>query len=649
MKFVGTVHYRSIILYSTLIISLLLLASPVILAQGIQAHVRSVTGIAQLSDKTRPGVFTIKRKDRLEPWSTIETGYNGRVVISLTDGSQITVLPNSKVVLKDYPTAHSARELLDILIGRVVVKIHHIGGKPNPYRLNSPSASIAVRGTEFIVDVLQNGETLVVVREGQVEVWPHSNPDNKRLVTPGGKVIVRPGGDISMAFPGPGGELNGRSRLNRGLSGAFQHSVDSLVQNSIDISPAIFSAFPDPHLDSLENPAYAAEFRNAEGRLSLLPSISRPYFIDEDHDRFDYSVSPQLTFFTPIQDSRLTVGGGVSALRTRLQNLMDYKAPDSSYSYYDNADLRFNAFSTSFTAAYGLDAYDRTSVGIGIDNLSGDGFFSSEYRIDSNGYTNGYLGDSIVRFARTRLTFGVFHKFSETKKIGIYYRQGINSSDQKTRYQQDTGDPSYRMAAPRSGMASISTISSEVGVRFRARMTRRLVYGIEGSYLYERINSQYGSENQSQASRRDLARRARLGVGAGFTVTPRILLNLDFTAGLFNTTKPVSYDIFQIAFYDTFFGSLAGSSVHKGGTFSSAHAMVQTNPWRNLFISAASLTTMYKYTYGERSYLTNIGTGWRFKSGLIAEYLFSIDHTNRRPSHSLMLRYTFNLGAKEEK
>jgi hypothetical protein len=35
--------------------------------------------------------------------------------------------------------------------------------------------------------MLPSGETLVVVREGQVEVWPHNNPNNKRLITPGGR------------------------------------------------------------------------------------------------------------------------------------------------------------------------------------------------------------------------------------------------------------------------------------------------------------------------------------------------------------------------------------------------------------------------------------------------------------------------------
>jgi FecR protein len=680
MKSVRTAHYWSIFLHSTLTILLFLLTVPAVLAQGgfVQAYVSSVKGKPQLSSKTRPGVFTIKRMDKLEPGSTIKTDDISRVVISLGDRSQITVLPNSVVVLKDYPAASSVRELLYIVVGRVIVKIHHIGGKPNPYRLNSPAASIAVRGTEFIVDVLQNGETLVVVREGQVEVWPHSNPGNKRLITPGGSVIVRPGGDISLAFPGPGGELNGRVRFNRDLAGEYQRSVDSLVQGSINILPMVFTAFPDLHLDSLENPAYAAEFEDAEGRLTMLPSVSKPDIVDdEENHRLNYSISPQLTFYTPIPGTRLTVGGSVSAMRTRLQNLTDNESPN--YFNYYNDDLRFDASNYSITAAYNFGASGRTSAGISIDKLSGTGSFLNEYRVKTDEFNDEVLRNSSVQFNRTRLTFGLFHKFSESKKLGVYYRQGINSSNSRGHYHRDFSgwehqfESFYYSTPPINNTVfdktDISTLSSEVGLRYRARMTRRLFYGFEGSYLYERINTRYRIEGQPLTRDRDLARRVRLGVGTGFILNSKTILSLDFTVGRLNTSKP-SANIFVSSIL--YAGSLAPIStydpLYERGNFLSGHGMIQTNPWRNLFVSASSLSTFYKgllaytYTYDpasfgasatnylkEKNYITNIGIGWRFKPNLIGEYLLSLDHSNRRPSHSLMLRYTFNLNIKGEK
>jgi hypothetical protein len=651
----------------TLVISLFLLLAPEARAQGnfVRAQVRSVTGIARMYISPQSVAFPLKRNDRLEPGNIIETDLNGRVVISFTDGGQITVLPNSKVVLKNFLVAHSAREMLDIMVGRVLVKIRHLGGKPNHYRLNSPAASIAVRGTEFIVDVLPSGETLVVVWEGRVEVWPHNNPNNKRLITPGGRVIVRPGGDISSAFPGPGSELNGRTRFYGNLESDYQRSVDSIAQNSNEISPVFFSAFADPHFDSLENPAYAAEFKNAEGRLLLLPSISAPYRLhmegkssSEDPARFDYSVSPQLTFFTPIPGSRLVVGGGASAYGARLQDLTDFEFPD--YKYYDSKTLRLNAINLSFIAAYSFGERGKTSAGISIDRLSGDGTLVSDYHAKADGITNEYLGNSNAQFARTSLTLGLVHRFSESKKLGLYYRQGVSSSDQESRYHQKFDDQFHPDASySQSAKTNTSTISSELGVRFRAPLTRRLYYGVEGSFLNERIRSRREKRNQTIADNRYLARRARLGGGLGFFLTSRILLNFDVAGALFYNTAPVeniiSFSAFGLA-------SLPRSPGSSRGVSLSTHAAIQTNLWRNLFLSVANLKTLrrefiaYNYNglaYGDKNgydaQLTNVGIGWNFKPNLAAEYLFSIDHHFGVPSHSLKLRYNFNLSITGEK
>jgi hypothetical protein len=595
------------------------------------------------------------------------------------------------------------RELLEITVGRVLVKIYHAAGKPNPYNLSSPAASIAVRGTEFIVDVQSGGETLVLVREGLVEVWPRDNPDKRRLVTPGRKVIVRPGGDISLAFPGPGSELNGRTRFNGDLGEGYQRSIDSVAQNSTEISPVFYSAFPDSHLDSLENPAYAAEFKNSEGRVLLLPSISNHYNLEVRNPqgskdmppRFDYTLSPQLTFFTPIPGSRLTIGGGASVLRTSSQDLTDstYTSDNAHSSYFDHQVLRLNASDVSLIAAYSLGAQGKTSVGIGLDRLSGDGNFSSIDLNDNSSnvgkFTSKYISDSNARFASTRLTLGVARRFSEGKKLGLYYRHSFSSSDQENQYNNHydydynydyysafSHDSSFRASGSYSafGMTNLSTLSSssELGVRFRASLTRRLFYGIEGSYLYERIRSRNVTVNQpfSYNNYHYLARRARLGGGLGLALTSRILFNFDLGGGLFSSSQP-GEDPFSASGNLVSLVAIAGTRVVRGRSLS-AHAATQINPWRNLFLSVSNLTTVrmdfYKYNYRvaesffggtsgstydfkdkNMSYLSSVGLGWKFKPNLSVEYLFSIDHSYRVPSHSIMLRYTFNPGVTSEK
>ena len=132
----------------------------------------------------------------LSPGDRIDTRGGGRVVIDLSDGSMVVVAPESVVTLKDYRAAASLRELFGITLGMVRVKINHFAGKPNPYRMNSPTASIAVRGTEFSIEVDVEGATQVVVYEGAVEVASLTNPDRRVLIEAGRGVLVQGGQDF---------------------------------------------------------------------------------------------------------------------------------------------------------------------------------------------------------------------------------------------------------------------------------------------------------------------------------------------------------------------------------------------------------------------------------------------------------------------
>src|SRR5262249_2367623 len=119
------------------------------------------------------------------------------------------------------------------------------------------------------------------------------------------------------------------------------------------------------------------------------------------------------------------------------------------------------------------------------------------HRFESGEYNNKYLSNSTARFARTRLTFGLVHKFSEAKQIGLYYRQGLSSSDQEDLYQSQDKGPQPTPATSLFGKTNISTVSSELGFRLRAPLTKRLFYGVEGSYLYERTNASWLSSSAS--------------------------------------------------------------------------------------------------------------------------------------------------------
>ncbi|HKX28179.1 MAG TPA: FecR family protein [Blastocatellia bacterium] len=638
---------------------------------NFEARVNKVTGDVQWFSQTRPSVFGIKLNDLLSPGDTIQTGRTGQVVITLTDGSQVTILPGSRVTLKDYRTAHSIRELLEITLGRIRVKIRHVGNQPNPYLLNSPTASIAVRGTEFLVDVQQSGETQVKVLEGLVEVTSSTNPRIKRLVTPGRRAVVKPGGEISLSFPGPGNGFNAIPRYTGDISSAYQTSVKIFVQNSAAPAPTLFTAFMDAHLDSLENPAYASEFTRAKGRLSMLPSISQ-----SDHGEyneppggstsrgfrpFDYTFNSQATFFTPIPNSRFTVGGGVSAIRTNMNSLWSYRyrtlAGENIDEDFDVTSVK--AVNVALIAARRFGSQERTSLGIEVERLSGKSYYHNEYNRNDGGTENQeeMVNNSIAQLARTRLTLGFAREFSGGRKLGIYYRYGATSSDQQNHHYFKSESYSSRFYYDST---AASSTASEIGIRWRGLITKRLFYGLEASSLFERITGRSRFQRQSgffggirlneQVVENDRARLTRFGGGIGLAIRPKTVVGVDVSGGFSGLTGTRTSAFVSGQEY-----------VGKGeGSFFSAHAGMQTTIWRGAFASASFLTMRRQYStdfYSEltpyelspQKSLTKAGAGWRFNPKFLVQYLFSIDHTYRVPNHSVVFRYTFDSRPNNEK
>src|ERR1035437_4078912 len=185
---------------SVVLLCIALVASQHLGAQAspVVARAASVTGTALVFSGGSANSFTISPGFVLNPGDRIDTRSGGRVVIDLSDGSMGVVEPQSVIVLKNFRDADSLRELFEILAGKVRVKINHFGGRPNPYRMNSPTASIAVRGTEFSIEVSPSGDTQVVVYEGVVQVTSLSDPSQTILLEAGRGVLVQPGQDLHL-------------------------------------------------------------------------------------------------------------------------------------------------------------------------------------------------------------------------------------------------------------------------------------------------------------------------------------------------------------------------------------------------------------------------------------------------------------------
>jgi hypothetical protein len=159
--------------------SLLLLTGGSVRAQDLaSARVLSVEGQVEIrrrpSDQPQIQTIAFRVNDELKAGDTIITGRKGRLVLGLSDGSQAVIAQQTTVVIKDL--SQSPRTLFNVVRGKTRVYIEKLGGRPNPYRVNTPTAVIAVRGTIFDV-LVEEDETQVFLHEGEVEVTSKMAPD----------------------------------------------------------------------------------------------------------------------------------------------------------------------------------------------------------------------------------------------------------------------------------------------------------------------------------------------------------------------------------------------------------------------------------------------------------------------------------------
>lgn len=667
-------------------------------AQGVEARIASVNGHAVLSGNAR-AALNISRGVIVVPGDEIDTRGGGRVTIELTDGSLVVVQPGSIVVFQDYRNAGSLRELIKITVGRVRVRINHYGGRPNPYRVNSPTASIAVRGTEFSVAVEARGDTEIVVYEGLVEVASLAEPSRRVIVEAGHGVIVRANEDIRFFVPGLNKEIGERTKGRgsdehsraevdaslipaqpadnslRTASGVYERYFESIVESGETPLPSRFAAFPDPYFDSIDNPSYATEFTNTEGRVFILPSVggtrenddARQLFGLSDPRSVDYSFSPQASLFVPLPRYQAVVGGRVVLSHDGFSSLTladkagltgPFFVPGTIGKRSDEGSTTNRLFAASIMAARRFGSDGRTSLGFGLEYFSTRGRLSNTItQSDATGLSAIDLFKSRSFANRTRLTLGLTREFAGGRKLGLYYRYGFTSAEDRERSR--TIDSDRRLLNRTSAWGH----SSEIGFRLRGPISRRLFYGIEGSYFFANTDERARRTGVLDSSIRGRSSRAALGFGLGYVLKARTLFSFDIAAGSARINDARSENTTS---------NLLENEV-KRASFLSLHAGMQADVWRRLFVSGSVLSisqsqvtdlALYPDRFGRivtaegifqpngrtrdrfTDYFSNFGLGWRFSPNLLAEYIFSTDFGQTSSRHTLLFRYSFSHGEK---
>ncbi|HKW76817.1 MAG TPA: FecR family protein [Terriglobales bacterium] len=154
------------------------------------------------------------------PAETTVNTQDGRLLLRLSDGSNLLVRPNTRLVLKQ-PEAGGWR-YLQLLLGRVRAEVQKRLGGSSGFQMGTPSAVISVRGTKFEVEVNREEVTEVDVHEGVVQLDSAKGLGESVMIRAG--FSSRVGFDAGPESPRPTRDM--RPELDRPGRDRDRHSGD---------------------------------------------------------------------------------------------------------------------------------------------------------------------------------------------------------------------------------------------------------------------------------------------------------------------------------------------------------------------------------------------------------------------------------------
>jgi hypothetical protein len=131
-------------------------------------NVFAAANVQSLRGEVRAGNVLLSAKDRVTSGATITTGAGAQAVLRFDDGQQVVINENTVFRITDFryradaePTAD--RAIFDLLRGALRMISGAIGAKNRDnVQLRIPQATIGIRGTDFMVALVNPGYTSVL-------------------------------------------------------------------------------------------------------------------------------------------------------------------------------------------------------------------------------------------------------------------------------------------------------------------------------------------------------------------------------------------------------------------------------------------------------------------------------------------------------
>ncbi len=147
-----------------------------LLAAPVRAEDEAVGTLAESAGTVRllrgTNYLETQRGVEVFPQDIVETGANGSAQIDLKDGSVLKLGPGSRLALTDYKLDKNRNVIsatVDVLTGWLRFAVSKLRKDDSKYRINAPSLTIGIRGTEGVVEAgAEEGAVHLVT--GRIEV-----------------------------------------------------------------------------------------------------------------------------------------------------------------------------------------------------------------------------------------------------------------------------------------------------------------------------------------------------------------------------------------------------------------------------------------------------------------------------------------------
>ena len=137
-------------------------------AEGVS--VIDVNGTVEVKTGPQAAFSRVRVGDRIGHGARIRTGETGKVVLRFADGTTTRMMPKTEALIRAPRDRGKRPNSVVLFFGRLWTDVVKTVSGEETFEVRAANAVAGVRGTQFEVGVADDGSTLVVVSEGQVDV-----------------------------------------------------------------------------------------------------------------------------------------------------------------------------------------------------------------------------------------------------------------------------------------------------------------------------------------------------------------------------------------------------------------------------------------------------------------------------------------------